>query len=114
MTFTQYLEKLKNHPTEVSFEETIALIDSNYNFTPTAFTNGTLENEVGQNNGSCKIFAFGKLNNLTKDETLACFGKFYFEEVLNDPEGTGHQNIRNFMLHGWEGIRFKGEALTAM
>ncbi|MCB0450192.1 MAG: HopJ type III effector protein, partial [Confluentibacter sp.] len=40
-----------------------------------------------------------------------CFGKFYFEEVLNDPNGTGHQNIRNFIKTGFEGLRFDGQPL---
>jgi hypothetical protein len=33
--------------------------------------------------------------------------------VLKHPEATDHQNIRNFMKTGWEGIRFEGEALKA-
>jgi hypothetical protein len=51
------------------------------------------------------------LQNLSKDETLACFGAFYFEEVLGDPNGTNHQNIRNFINLGWDGIQFEGNAL---
>jgi hypothetical protein len=30
---------------------------------------------------------------------------------LGDPSGTNHQNIRNFMKTGWNGIQFEGEAL---
>jgi hypothetical protein len=52
------------------------------------------------------------LQNLLQPETLACFGAYYFEEVLGDPEGTNHQNIRNFIKTGWLGIQFEGEALT--
>jgi hypothetical protein len=52
------------------------------------------------------------LQNLSQAETLACFGAYYFEEVLGDPEGTNHQNIRNFMKLGWDGIQFQGEALS--
>ena len=43
---------------------------------------------------------------------LACFGSYYFEEVLGNPEGSNHQNIRNFMKTGWNGIKFEGEALS--
>jgi hypothetical protein len=32
------------------------------------------------------------------------------KEILGDP-GTNHQNIRNFMKTGWDGIAFYGEAL---
>jgi hypothetical protein len=49
---------------------------------------------------------------LTQAETLACFGTYYFEEVLGDPKGTNHQNIRNFMQSGWNGIQFEGDALN--
>ncbi|MBK0371053.1 HopJ type III effector protein [Flavobacterium agrisoli] len=111
MSIQAFLEKLKQTPTQITFPETIAVIEANYDFTPTAFTNGTQHNEAGQNSGSCKLFAFAKLQNLTKEETLACFGAFYFEEVLGDPEGTNHQNIRNFINLGWDGIQFEGEAL---
>ena len=111
MTLETFKQKLKNTPNQVEFSETIAVIEANYNFTPTAFKNGELYNEAGQNSGSCKLFAFAKLQGFTKQETLACFGKFYFDDVLNDPNGTGHQNIRNFMKTGFEGLIFEGEAL---
>lgn len=58
-------------------------------------------------------FSFAKLNQLSKDETLALFGDFYRTDVLQNPEGTDHQNIRNFMVSGWDGISFEGEALKS-
>ncbi|MEC4003289.1 HopJ type III effector protein [Flavobacterium sp. SUN052] len=94
-----------------SFQETIAYIDSNYNFTPTAFKNGNQINNAGENNGSCKIFAFAKLNHLAVEDTLTLFGDFYFKEVLEHTNENNHQNIRNFMIFGWEGISFDGAAL---
>ncbi|MEG0198898.1 MAG: HopJ type III effector protein, partial [Acinetobacter sp.] len=33
--------------------------------------------------------------------------------VLATPEATDHQNIRQFMLNGWDGIQFESEALAA-
>lgn len=112
MTITSFLEKLKQAPNTITFSETIAVIEENYDFTPTTFSNGTQHNAAGENSGSCKLFAFAQLQNLSQDETLACFGAYYFEEVLGNPEGTNHQNIRNFMELGWDGIRFEGEALS--
>jgi hypothetical protein len=47
-----------------------------------------------------KFLAFAELNNLSAAETLNCFGAYYHEEVLANPEGTNHQNIRNFMKTG--------------
>ncbi len=106
------LEQLKHFPETIQFSEVIAYIDENYNFTPTAFKNGETTNQAGQNNGSCKVFSFAKLQELTKDETLLLFGEFYRHDVLKNPEGSDHQNIRNFMIHGWEGITFDGDALV--
>lgn len=111
MNIESFKIKLKNTPKEIVFSDTMSVIDETYAFTPTAFKNGTLENAEGHNSGSCKLFAFAKVHAFTKEETLACFGQFYFDDVLKDPNGTGHQNIRNFMKTGFEGIAFDGNAL---
>ncbi|UOE37367.1 HopJ type III effector protein [Chryseobacterium oryzae] len=105
------LEQLKNSSESIDFKDVIAFIDEKYDFTPTKFTNGNTVNEANQNNGSCKIFSFAQLNNLSKEETLALFGDFYRIDVLQNPKGTDHQNIRNFIESGWNGISFEGEAL---
>lgn len=63
-----------------SFQETIAYIDENYHFTPTAFKNGNQINNAGENNGSCKIFAFTKLNQLSVEDTLYLFGDFFLKK----------------------------------
>ena len=52
------------------------------------------------------------LNKLNKDQTLHCFGNVYREDVLNNPNGKNHQNIRYFMTQGWQGIHFDSEALA--
>lgn len=98
----------------VRFRETLAVIEKFYHYTPTAFANGLGEarfvNEAGQNEGSCKIFAFARLQGLSKEETLRLFGEHY-EHVLKTPEGTDHRNIRTFMRFGWQGIEFFGDPL---
>ena len=111
MPIQEFKSKLKSNPTSISFEETMQVIEGNYNFTPSSFTNGKLKNEVGENSGSCRLFAFAKLHNLTKQETLFCFGEHY-KSVLEDKNGDSHQNIRNFMNTGFEGLSFSGEALV--
>ena len=112
MTIEAFRSKLQETPTEINFSDTIAVIEENFNFSPTAFKNGDTHNAAGTNSGSCKLFAFAKMQQLTKEETLACFGSYYFDEVLGDPEGESHQNIRNFMKYGWDGIAFEGIALN--
>lgn len=111
MNIESFKNKLKETPEQIEFSETMAVIEENYKFIPTAFKSGTLENEAGQNSGSCKLFAFAKAQGLSKDETLACFGQYYFEDVLKDPNGDGHQNIRNFMKTGFEGLSFENNPL---
>lgn len=114
MILSEFINKLKTDAIKVSFEETIAVIDTNYSFTPTTFSNGKQINQARENNGSCTIFAFAKLNQLDKLQTLSCFGSYYFEDGLLNPEGIDHQNIRNFMEFGWSGILFENEALTSL
>ncbi|WP_294292258.1 HopJ type III effector protein [uncultured Chryseobacterium sp.] len=104
-------ENLEKSAEDIQFKDVIAFIDEHYDFTPTKFTNGNAVNEAGQNNGSCKVFSFAHLNDLSQQQTLNLFGEFYREDVLKNPEGTDHQNIRNFMQTGWEGISFEGKAL---
>ena len=107
MNIEDFKNKLRTHPESIQFSETINTIESNYNFTPTAFKNGRLQNKSDENLGSCKVLAFAKDQNFTKAETLACFGQFYFNDVLKDPSGDGHQNIRNFMNTGFEEVSFE-------
>ncbi|WP_282048644.1 HopJ type III effector protein [Maribacter aquivivus] len=111
MTIQEFKIKLATSPKDISFSDTMAVIDSKYSFTPTAYTNGNVSNEVGQNSGSCKLFSFAIKEGLNKEETLACFGQYYFDEVLLDLKGSSHQNIRNFIKTGFEGLSFDGEAL---
>lgn len=112
MTLQQFLEQLQNYPESVAFEDTMAVIDANYDFTPTAFRNGEQQNAAGENNGSCKILAFAQQHQLTEQQTLACFGRFYREDVLGQPDGDSHQNIRNFIKTGWQGVHFSQAPLT--
>jgi len=115
MTVSDFLNRINARPDSIEFTEVIATIEAHYDYTPTRFTNGrnanTTINEAGQNEGSCKIFAFAKLHGLEKKQTLACFGKYYREDVLCNPAGDDHANIRNFMYNGWPGITFDGVAL---
>ena len=63
----------------------MAVIESQYNFTETAFTNGQQSNAANENLGSCKLFSFAKLNGLSEAQTLACFGAYYRDDVLGSP-----------------------------
>ncbi len=111
MTVTNLLDQINQLPDTIEFSEVIATIDEYYEFKPTAFQNGETFNESGKNSGSCKLFSFAQIQCLNLGQTLACFGAFYRKDVVENPEGLDHQNIRNFIKFGWEGIKFEGIAL---
>lgn len=97
---------------EVKFADVLAFIEARYNHTPTAFQNGQQHNAATENQGSAKVFSFAKLNGLDQAQTLSLFAEHY-ASVLATPEATDHQNIRQFMQNGWNGIQFEGTALVA-
>lgn len=105
---TQLLTSLRAQT--ATFSQVIAFIENHYQHTPTAFKNGEAYNEATQNQGSAKVFAFAQLHQLSPEDTLYLFAEHY-QSVLENPTATDHQNIRQFMKHGWEGIAFEGEAL---
>lgn len=107
---SELLEQIATQPESIEFDVVMGVIKNNYDFSPTRFVNGlgddAVINEQGTNEGSCRIFAFAQTNNLTEAQTLACFGRYYRDDVLKAPEGTDHGNIRTFMRDGWSGIAF--------
>jgi HopJ type III effector protein len=105
------LLNLLDHP-QTQFTDIIAWVDDHFTFTPTSFQNGEQRNEANQNNGSCKVFALAMYLELSREETLALFCEHY-QSVLNHPDATDHQNIRQFMQHGFAGLKFDGTALAA-
>ncbi|MBN2647735.1 MAG: HopJ type III effector protein [Thiotrichales bacterium] len=109
---TEFIARAKQG--SVPFNETLAMIDANYGFTPTEFRNGETHNPAGTNNGSCKLFAFAQLHQLDESSTLNLFGDFYYQDVLPNPQGTDHQNIRNFIQFGWAGISYQGQPLQPL
>ncbi len=112
MTENDFLDLLASKPEAVQFTDTMAVIDNYYTYSPCAFRNGEQHNEAGQNEGSCKVFAFAQAHQLDPALTLQCFGDYYREDVLKHPDGNDHQNIRQFMQHGWAGVHFNGTALA--
>lgn len=111
----QLLNQLENSPTTVEFNQVIEVINAHYHYTPTRFTNGKgdsqVSNEAGTNEGSCKIFAFAQDQQLGEEQTLNCFGDYYRTDVLKNPDGNDHGNIRGFIQFGWDGIKFDEPAL---
>lgn len=111
MTKNSFIEALRAETN--SFQQTMDFIEANFEFTPVAFTVGEQQNELGTNQGSAKIFSLGKALTLTEAEVLQCFGDFYRKDVLEHPDAQDHQNIRNFIKHGWAGVSIDASALTS-
>ncbi|CAM3716301.1 HopJ type III effector protein [Flavobacterium gelidilacus] len=109
MTVLELIDKVKQAEVLI-FSDVLETIDGSYNFIPTKFINGNVINEANTNNGSCKVFSFAKMLNLSSTETLFLFGEHY-QKVLATPKEDDHQNIRNFMQFGWEAISFEENAL---
>ena len=116
-TLHQFLEMIKTGQ-KVSFEQTMRIIDEHYLFTPTKFENGLGDeiviNQAETNSGSCKIFAFARLHGLDQQQTLELFGDYYHIEVMNDPAGSSHANIRHFKKYGWAGIKMTENPLRLL
>jgi len=117
MTLTELLKHIQHQPGAVQFNDVMEVIASNYDYQPVGFRNGVGDNAVinhaGSNEGSCKLFAFAMLHKLDEQQTLSCFGDYYRNDVLKHPDSDNHANIRAFMRHGWSGIEFSDQALTA-
>jgi len=105
---TSLLNSLKAN--SASFSDVLTFIETYYQHQPAAFKNGEAYNEATQNQGSAKVFAFAQLNNLSKEDTLYLFAEHY-QSVMDHPDATDHQNIRQFMAHSWNGIAFQSPAL---
>lgn len=112
MTEIELLSALHDNADTLAFADVISVIDNGYVYEPTAFSNGSVENDAGQNGGSCKVFSFALRHQLSADDAVKLFAEHY-RKVVSSPNDTDHANIRAFLQSGWEGIRFNGEALTA-
>ncbi len=100
------------HSKQHLFADTLAYIASHYDYQPSAFSNGPLENAAGQNEGSCKVLGLALLEGFSLEETLLAFAEHY-RQVLADSEGSDHGNIRALLAHGLAGVRLSQPPLTA-
>ena len=110
MNTQQYLDRIKSS-VQMNFIDFIQMIQEDYEFSNIAFENNGLFNSKEENQGSAKVFCFGLMHSLSKDEALRCFGEHY-HSVLDSPENhSSHLNIRNFMHGCWEGVLINSKAL---
>jgi hypothetical protein len=103
-----FLQSIEND-THV-FATTLAFINEWYEFTPTAFRNGTVANTAEQNQGSCRVLAFALLEKLSAEQALKCFGEHY-RDVLATPDVDNHLNLRRLQKEGLVDIHFDSAPL---
>ncbi|WP_313500692.1 HopJ type III effector protein [Stutzerimonas nitrititolerans] len=96
----------RNHP----FSDTLAFIAETYDYQPSGFVNGNVENAAGENEGSCKTLGMAVLEGFSTEEALLAFGEHY-QAVLANPSGNDHRNIRALMETGLPGVRFDQQPL---
>jgi hypothetical protein len=92
------------------FSQTLAFIAKHYDYQPSAFSNGAVENPAGQNEGSCKTLGLALLEGFSLEETLLAFGEHY-RSVLATPTGNDHGNIRALIDSGLTAVRFDQPSL---
>jgi hypothetical protein len=92
------------------FADTLDLVSQAFDYQPTGFHNGPLFNPAGENEGACQVFSLAQYCNLNEADTLRLFAEHY-RQVLGDPAGESHGNIRQFVATGWSGVRFDHPAL---
>lgn len=94
-----------------SFSQSLAFIDTWLTFTPSNFSNNGMVNTDTENHGSAKIFALALQLNLSKQQTLLCFGEHYRNLALS-PDNS-HLNIRRLINEDLAGIAFDNFPLRA-
>lgn len=94
----------------IQFKDVLTFIEQNYSYSASSFQNGAQFNAENENQGSARVLYFAFINELNEEEALALFGEHYLA-VLETPDGVDHQNIRQFMKNGWQGVKFDKDVL---
>lgn len=94
------------------FSTTLEFVEQWFEFNPTAFHNGNVQNSAEQNQGSCKVLALAEYLNLDNQQTLLCFGE-HFRDVLATPDVDNHHNLRRLQRDGRTNIQFDQFPLIA-
>ena len=100
----QFRDALKTG--EHMFADTLTFVSEHYHYTPAAFRNGDVDNNAGQNEGSCKTLGLALLEQFSDQEALLAFGEHY-RAVRDTPDGFDHANIRSLQKHGLVAVSFE-------
>ena len=70
MDLQEYIFKLKNLPENVSFEDTVFIIDKYYIFKPTEFKNAEILNNIDENNETFILVDYYSKNEMLPNDAL--------------------------------------------
>ena len=70
------------------------VVEELYDVREVGFSVGAVSSKPGENMGSAKILSFAKQSGLSPKTTLNLFGDYYRKDVLGNPDGDDHANIR--------------------
>lgn len=92
----------------ICFQDVIRIVHRHYDCVPVAFSTGVgtsrrTDNPAGSNTGSSQLLAFARRLGLDAQTTLTLYAEHY-RDVLAEPDGHSHLNIRAFMANGWAGV----------
>lgn len=96
---------------QLKFQDVLDFIEQKFTYTASSFQNGNQSNASDQNQGSARVLFLAKMNSLSEEDTLTLFAEHY-QDVLSQPEGTNHANIRQFIENGWGGVSFEKDVLA--
>ena len=94
MAATQLVTLIGRAPNEIQFQLVMDAIAELYDVREVPFRVGDVKSDPGKNMGSAKIFSFAQISKLDKEATLHLFGDYYRVDVLENPDGDDHANIR--------------------
>jgi aspartokinase len=101
--------------TEISnnrvFSDVLKEINNDYFYSPNGFVVGENKNDSSQNQGAARVLSYAKLKNLSLQQTLELFCEHYIE-VLDTKNSNSHQNIRELIKCGLEGVKFDDDVLV--
>mmetsp|Transcript_20097 Transcript_20097/g.40238 ORF Transcript_20097/g.40238 Transcript_20097/m.40238 type:complete len:208 (+) Transcript_20097:51-674(+) len=107
-----FLQNVEMNPEGFTFNEFIEMVEGCYETGLIEWSNGSQKNPPGTNEGSAHVLSLAALADLPKEKALLLWAEHY-RDVLATPDGDDHQNIRQFMEKGWDGVDFSnGISLT--
>mgnify|MGYP002715060916 CR=1 FL=1 len=80
---------------DYAFSETLAFVAEHYDYQPSAFRNGDVENAAGQNEGSCKTLGLALLEGLSQGELVRAADAVVKDAILEGASKVSPDALRD-------------------